>query len=94
MIGTLFRLTFWGGLALFFIPVNDGAVQDGRSVSALEALYAARETMADIKGICDRKPEVCATGGAALETITERAKAGARIVLSYVDEETKTGSLN
>jgi hypothetical protein len=84
MIGSLFKLGFWGGLVLLVIPIETEG-QDNK-VSALQALLAARETVADIRGICERKPEVCETGGAALETIKARAAAGARMALAYIDE--------
>jgi hypothetical protein len=84
MIGSLFKLGFWGGLVLLVIPIETEG-QDNK-VSALQALLAARETVADIRGICERKPDVCETGGAALETIKARAAAGARMALAYIDE--------
>jgi hypothetical protein len=87
MISTLFKLGFWGGLTLLLIPVDLGAKNEGRTVSAFEALIAAKATVDDMRGICVRKPEVCETGGAALQTITARAKAGAKLVLTYVEDD-------
>jgi Family of unknown function (DUF5330) len=89
MISTLFKLGFWGGLTLLFIPVDLGAEHEGRTVSAFEAVIAAKETVDDLRAICVRKPEVCETGGAALQTISARAKAGAKLVLQYVEDEPK-----
>jgi hypothetical protein len=85
MLGSLFKLGFWGGLVLLVIPIDTGEQEN--KVSALEALLAARETVADLRGICERKPEVCETGGAALETIKARAAASARMALAYMDEQ-------
>lgn len=94
MISTVFKLGFWGGLTLLFIPVDLGAEHDGRTVSAFEAVIAAKETVDDLRDICVRKPDVCETGSAALETISARAKASAKMVLEYVgDEPTKTNAL-
>jgi Family of unknown function (DUF5330) len=87
MLSTLFKLGFWGGLTLLLIPIDVGAQNEGRSVSAFEAVLAAKETVSDLRDICVRKPEVCETGGAALQTISARAKAGAKMVLQYVDDE-------
>jgi hypothetical protein len=92
MIGSLFKLGFWGGLVLMFLPIDSGTEHNQRTVSALEALFAARETVADLQGICERKPEVCETGGAALETIKLRAAAGARLALTYLDQNS-TGAV-
>ncbi len=85
MIGSLIKLGFWGGLVLLLLPIDSG--ENSRDVSALEALLAARETVADLRGICERRPEVCETGGAALETIKQRAATGARLALTYIDEQ-------
>ncbi len=87
MISTLFKLGFWGGLTLLFIPVDLGAQNEGRTVSAFEAVVAAKATVDDLRDICVRKPDVCETGGAALQTISARAKAGAKLVLKYVEDE-------
>jgi hypothetical protein len=87
MISTLFKLGFWGGLTLLFIPVDLGVQHEGRTVSAFEAVTAAKATVDDLRDICIRKPDVCETGGAALQTISARAKAGARLVLDYVEDE-------
>jgi Family of unknown function (DUF5330) len=87
MISTLLKLGFWGGLTLLIIPVDFGAERAGRTVSAFEAVIAAKATVDDLREICVRKPDVCETGGAALQTITSRAKAGAKLVLQYVEDE-------
>jgi Family of unknown function (DUF5330) len=87
MISTVFKLGFWGGLTLLFIPVDLGAQHEGRTVSAFEAVIAAKATVDDFRDICMRKPDVCETGGAALQTITARAKAGAKLVLEYVEDD-------
>jgi hypothetical protein len=84
---SLVKLAFWGGLALLFIPIDTGPENDTRTVSALQAIVAAQATVADLKGMCERRPDVCETGGAALETIKERAKVSARMVLEYVGEQ-------
>jgi Family of unknown function (DUF5330) len=85
MIGSLVKFGFWGGLVLLMLPIDGGG--DAPDVSPLQAFLAARETVADLRGICDRRPEVCETGGAALETIKQRAAKGARLALTYIDEQ-------
>jgi hypothetical protein len=85
MFGSLFKLGFWGGLVLLVIPIDTG--QRENQVSALEALLAAQETVSDLRGICERKPDVCETGGAALETIKARAATSARMALTYINEQ-------
>jgi hypothetical protein len=85
MFGSLLKLTFWGGLALLFIPLDTGQAGPEQPVSGFEAIVAARDTIADLRGLCERQPDVCETGGAAIETISVRAKAAARLALDYVE---------
>jgi hypothetical protein len=86
IMGTILKLTFWGGIALLFIPIDTGPNASARTVSALEAIVAARATVEDLRGLCERQPDVCETGSAALGTIKDRAKVSARMVLEYVGE--------
>jgi Family of unknown function (DUF5330) len=90
MIGSLVKLGFWGGLVLLLLPIDGGP--GTRDVSALETLLAARETVEDIRGICERRPAVCETGGAALETISQRAAKSARLALTYIESQDDGGS--
>ena len=50
-----------------------------QSVGPIQALFAAREAVGDIAGICERKPDVCETGKSAMHTIGARAKETAKI---------------
>lgn len=98
-MGFLIRAAFWFSLVLLFLPLSTGP--DGESqVSPLQALFAAREAVSDIAGICERKPEVCETGKAAMQTIGVRARESARIAYELLDEQfgkpdtaTQTGSV-
>lgn len=98
-MGFLIRAAFWFSLVLLFLPLSTGP--DGESqVSPLQALFAAREAVGDIAGICERKPEVCETGKAAMQTIGVRARESARIAYELLDEQfgkpdtaTQTGSV-
>lgn len=98
-MGFLIRTAFWFSLVLLFLPLGTGP--DGESrVSPLQALFAAREAVGDIAAICERKPEVCETGKAAMQTIGERARESARIAYEVLDQNfgkpdtaTQTGSV-
>ncbi|WP_292127715.1 DUF5330 domain-containing protein, partial [Mesorhizobium sp.] len=52
-----------------------------------QALFAAREAVGDIAGICERKPDVCETGKSAMHTITVRAKETAKIAAAMLDDQ-------
>jgi hypothetical protein len=94
----LIRTAFWFSLVLLALPLG-GTDENGRSVGPVEALAAAREAVSDVAGICERKPDVCVTGLAALQTIGVRAREGARIAYEALDEQygeqdsTATGSV-
>lgn len=86
-MGFLIRSAFWLSLVLLIIPFDGGsAAPEAESVGAFEAMNAAREAIGDVSGICERKPEVCETAGAALHTIGVRAREGARIAYEALDE--------
>jgi hypothetical protein len=56
-------------------------------VSPFQALGAAREAIGDVSGLCERKPDVCETGRAAIQTIGVRARESARIAYELLDEQ-------
>ncbi len=86
-MGFLIRMAFWFSLVLLVLPLDpEGADGATTSVSPFEALFAAREAVGDVAGICERKPGVCETGKAAMHTITVRARESARIALEMIDE--------
>ena len=87
-MGFLIRAAFWFSLVLLLLPLNVGSDESGHeSVSPLQALFAAREAVGDIAGICERKPDVCDVGRSALNTIGTRAKEGARLAAHMIGEE-------
>ena len=85
-MGFIIRSVFWLSLVLLLIPFG-GTGGEGQEdvVSPVEALLAARGAIQDVTGMCERKPEVCETGKAALHTIGVRAREGARIAYEALD---------
>lgn len=99
-MGFLIRMAFWFSLVLLVLPFGpaDGSGED--TVSPVQAFFAARAAVEDIRGICERQPDVCETGKAAMHTIGVRAKESARIAYEMLDDktahpdaETTTGSV-
>lgn len=85
----LMRMAFWFSLVLLALPLGVGSDDAGHeSVGPLQALFAAREAVGDIAGICERKPDVCETGKSAMHTITARAKETAKIAAAMLDDKT------
>jgi len=85
-MGFLVRMAFWFSLVLLCLPL-DPAAENGDGVSPIQAFFAAREAVGDVAGICERKPDVCVTGKAAMHTISVRAREGARIAFDMLDDK-------
>src|ERR671924_15877 len=83
----LIRAAFWFSLVLLMLPF--GSDESGNQISPLQALLAARAAVDDFSGICERRPEVCETGKAALHTIGVRAKASAKLAYDMLGDENK-----
>ncbi|ETA72054.1 MULTISPECIES: DUF5330 domain-containing protein [Mesorhizobium] len=95
----LIRMAFWFSLVLLALPLSVGS-DEPESVGPIQALFAARDAVGDIAGICERKPDVCETGKSAMHTITARAKETAKIAAAMLDDKsaspdtsTMTGSV-
>jgi len=87
-MGFLIRMAFWFSLVLLALPLTVGPDEDGHeSVGPIQALFAAREAVGDIAGICERKPGVCETGKSAMHTISARAKETAKIAAAMLDDK-------
>lgn len=84
----LIRTAFWLSIAILFIPADQSEEQTERIelVSTGEAIMAAQSVWSDLSAICERKPDVCETGGSALQTFSHKAKNGARILYNYLDD--------
>lgn len=95
-MGFLLRMTFWFSLVLLALPLDTGKRGEGEQpVGPFQALMAAREAVTDVAGICERKPGVCETGQAAIQTIAGRAREGVRLVMGEdgPDNAAATGSV-
>jgi hypothetical protein len=95
----LIRAAFWLSVAILFIPADPESGTDAPRVTAIEALVAARATIADISGFCQRNPDVCTTGSAAAHLFSEKAHSGVRMIERYFNEagaktEVDRGTLN
>ena len=89
-MGFLIKATFWFSLVLLALPLGTGSDNaDQPSIGPLQALAAARDAVGDIAGICDRKPDVCATGKEAMHTIAVRAKATVRMASDMMGDDTE-----
>jgi hypothetical protein len=84
----LIRAAFWLSVVILFIPADPETGTDAPRVTAIDALVAARATIADISGFCERNPDVCTTGNAALRLFSEKAHNGVRMLYRYFNDAT------
>ncbi|WP_195161889.1 DUF5330 domain-containing protein [Mesorhizobium sp. NBSH29] len=87
----LIRAAFWFSLVLLFLPFGLGGDIKGETVSPLQAVFAAREAVSDVTGICERKPDVCVIGKSAAHTVGVRARETARIAYELLDQQLSEG---
>jgi hypothetical protein len=81
----LLRTALWTSLALALlpslVPTKSPVTVD---IGAEDALTAASETIADLGGLCERRPEACAAGAQFATAFWHRTQAGAKIVYDFV----------
>lgn len=82
----LIRTAFWFSLVLLIMPFG-GTGGGNEAVSPIQAMFAAREAVSDMSGICERKPDVCEIGKSAFQTIGVRARESARIAYELLDQQ-------
>lgn len=85
-MGFLIKSAFWLSLVLLVIPLGGGDNGDQPAVGPVETFFAARAVIADVSGLCERRPEACEIGRSAMQTIGVRAREGARIAYGMLDE--------
>jgi hypothetical protein len=84
-MGFLIKSAFWLSLVLLVIPFGGNA--DGEpSIGPIETFFAARAVVGDMAGLCERRPDACEVGRAAMHTISVRARESARIAYGALDE--------
>jgi hypothetical protein len=96
----LIRTAFWLSLVILLIPTGDpdgpatGTSGAGTQVSAVDAISAAQHTVSDFASFCDRNPDTCETGSAALKLFGQKAQYGAKKLYEYIAEANSQGSLS
>lgn len=92
----LLRVAFWLSIVLVLLPSGTAskAPQATSSVSAIETLGAAGAAVSDMTQFCERQPDACVVGAQAAAAFGQRAQAGARMVLDFINEKmADTGSI-
>jgi len=84
----LIRTAFWLSLIILLIPTGEADNQGVAKpdLSAYEAITAARHTVSDLAGFCDRNPDTCETGTTVAKTFGQKAQRGAQLLYEYLSE--------
>ena len=81
----ILRAAFWFSVVVLMIPGDPSHGVQAPRVDAIDALLAARGAVADLSGMCERQPDVCTNGGAALAAFGAKARYGAQLIYSTID---------
>lgn len=75
----LLRLAFWAGLICLLLP---GSGDDNRRL-----MRSAEKTVADMRGFCQRNPDVCDEARVTMTSMLIKLKNGAELVQSWLAED-------
>lgn len=81
----LIRAAFWLTVVVFLIPGDPESGREAPRVGAIEALGAVQATASDLSSFCARNPDVCATGSATFEILSEKVRSGVRMIQNAFD---------
>ncbi|HZP20061.1 MAG TPA: DUF5330 domain-containing protein [Bauldia sp.] len=88
----LIRAAFWLCVVILLIPADPKSGAEAPRVTLVQAFLAAQATVSDISGFCGRNPDVCATGGAAIDLLAEKAESGVRMLNRYFDQKDRNSA--
>ena len=83
---TLLRMAFWLTVILALLPSGGSQPTPKLNVSAVDAMWAAKATVTDMRSFCERQPDACTVGSQAAVAIGQRAQAGAKMIYEYLSE--------
>jgi hypothetical protein len=81
----LIRAAFWFSVVVLLIPGDPNSGSKAPRVSAIDAILAAQGAVSDLAGMCERQPEVCSNGGAALAAFGAKARYSASLFYSVFE---------
>ncbi|MCB1501949.1 MAG: DUF5330 domain-containing protein [Bauldia sp.] len=78
------RSVFWLTVVILLLPADPNTGEAPRS-AIIEAVMSARSSVAGLSGFCTRNPDVCMTGGAAIDLVAEKAEDGVELIYDLID---------
>jgi Family of unknown function (DUF5330) len=87
-------LVVGAGIALMPSPPPDETgAQPAAAYGTFAYVAAAAETMADMRGFCQRNPNVCVTAGAVAQSVQGKAKYSARLIYEWANDGTNKSTV-
>ena len=83
----LIRALFWLSVVVLLLPGDPERGVAAPRVGAIDALLAARSTIADLSQFCERNPAVCITGGAVVGWAVEKVRYNAGKLYDYLSDD-------
>ena len=84
----LLRVAFWLSVVIVLLPAVPSADKlQAPRVSAAEALSAAGAALSDMRQFCGRQPDACTIGSQALKLFGEKARNGASMLHTFLNEK-------
>ena len=81
------KTAFWLGLVIALIPIGSDDLPTGeRAVSTVETVGLAKSVVSDVASFCERNKETCETGSLLISQMGAKAREGARVAYSWLDE--------
>ena len=80
------RVVFWLSIVVILLPADEETGVTPRIVVG-NAILAAKASVTDLSGFCDRNPDLCITSRAAVEAISQKAETGARDLYRFLAGE-------
>ncbi|MBL1406846.1 MAG: DUF5330 domain-containing protein [Rhizobiales bacterium] len=83
----LIKSAFWLTVAIAFIPVSNDQLDEGqRNITTAETISLAQSVIQDASSFCERNPRPCETGSMIVSQLGVKAREGARIAYTYLDD--------
>jgi hypothetical protein len=89
----LIRAAFWFTIVILLIPGDRQGGIEAPGISVFDTISVARGAAVDLAGLCERQPEVCSNGGAALAALGAKARYGAAAIYGLFDGKTEAPRL-
>jgi hypothetical protein len=83
----LIRTAFWLSIVVMLLPTPQSMKTPDSNIGATQAITAASATVSDMRQFCERQPDACEVGSAALTQFGHKAQASAKWLYEFLTEK-------